>query len=253
MARTRKSKFVVLICSTFFLAVLLYVIDHSAEALTQVLLLLVYASLPVAGGLIALSLFSLVGTFTDVENSVTSHLLRRISEDPGRNFLIGFLVTAYLSLVRPFLAVTVSFLPYVEWVTIALAVYVVYHMTRFSTSEIYVDPEGQSFKRHTQEAKRETGQDLARITSVMEQFVSNKEKEPLLVYLTSHLQRLGKTEEEILRILSPLISYEKNVRKRKFHFLAFPWTKKKLAMRNKKARENLLNGLLEKIDEVQSE
>lgn len=250
---SKKSKLVALILSVIFLSILKYVTDHSAEVLPQVLQLTAYASLPIAGGLITLSLCSLLGTCLNVENSATSHLLRGISEDPARNFFIGFLVTAYLNLIRPPLAVNLTFLPYIEWVTITLAVYVMYTMTSPSTTEFYLNSESLGWKRHIQEVRRETGRDLISITSVMEQFADHGVKEPLLVYLALHLQRLGETEEDILKTLSPLIDYQKNARRHKWYFLAFPWTKRKLAMRNKKARENLLNTLLEKIDRLRSE
>lgn len=235
-----------MISSVLFLLTLKYAIDHSVEALPHVLQLIAHTSLPIAGGLITLSFCSLLGTIADVENPAVSHLSRRASEDPARNFFIGFLITAYLSLVRQPLAANVPFLPYMEWITIALAVYVMYTMTRFTSKEFYVSSEGLDWKRHTQEVRRATGRDLIRITSVMEQFVDHKVKEPLLVYLTLHLQRLGETEEDILKTLSPLIDYGKNARIHK-SFLAFPWTKRKLAIRNKKARENLLNTLLKKL------
>lgn len=249
---SKKSKIVALMFSVLFLSILKYVIDHSAEALPQILQLIAYASLPVAGGLIALSFCSLLGTFAVLENSATSHLLKRTSEDPARNFFIGFLITAYLNLVRPPLTFNLPFLPYMEWVTIALAVYVVYTMTRLPTEELYASPEGPGWKRHIQEVKRETGRDLIRITSVMEQFVVHGVKEPLIVYLALHLQRLGETEEDILKTLSPLINYQ-NAQRHRLYFLVFPWTQGKFAMRNKEARQNLLNTLLKKIDGLGSE
>lgn len=247
---SQKIKLVALIFSVLFLTILKYVIDHNAEALPQILQLIAYASLPVAGGLIVLSFCSLLGTFADIENSATSSLIRQASEDPARNFFAGFIITAYLNLVRPPLTAYVTFLPYVEWVAIALLVYVMYTMTRLSTNEFYVSSEGLGWKRHVQEVRRETGRNLMRVTSVMEQFVDLGVKEPLLVYLVLHLQRLGETEEDILKTLRPLIDYQKNAQRHKLYFLTFPWTKRKLAMRDKKARENLLNTLLEKIDRL---
>ena len=247
---SKKSKLVALILSVFLLLILRYILDYSAEALPQVSQLIAYASLPIAGGLITLSFCSLLGTFMDVENSVTSRLLERASEAPARNFFIGFLMTAYLNLVRPPLTVNVSFLPYIEWVTIALTVYVIYTMTRPSTNGFHVSSEGPGWKRHVQEVKRETGRDLTRITSVMEEFIDHGVKGPLLVYLALHLQRLGETEESILKALNPLINYQEDVRRHKSYFLIFPWTKRKLAMRNKKERENLLKAFLEKIDRL---
>lgn len=250
---SKKSKLVALILSVFLLLTLRYMLDYSAEALHQVLQLIACASLPVAGGLITLSFCSLLGTFMDVENPVTSRLLEQASEVPARNFFIGFLMTAYLDLVRPPLTANVSFLPYVEWVTIALAVYAIYTMTRPSANGFHVSPEGPGWKRHVQEVKRETGRDLTRITSAMEEFVDHGVKERLLVYLALHLQRLGETEEGILKTLNPLIDYREDVRRHKSYFLIFPWTKRKLAMRNKKEREKLLKAFIKKIDRLRLE
>ena len=247
---SKKGKLVASIISVLFLMILKYVIDHCAGTLPQILQLIAYASLPIAGGLITVSFCSLLGTFSDVEDSAASHLLRWISEYPAINFFIGFLGTSYLNLIRPSLTANVPFLPYMEWVAIALAVYVMYTTASPSTTEFYVNSETPGWKRHIQEVRRETGRDLTRITSVMEQFVDYGVKEPLLVYLTLHLQRLGETEEAILKILSPLINYRENTRRHKLYFLAFPWTKRKIAMRNKKAREDLLKTLVKKIDRL---
>lgn len=247
---SKKSKLVALIFTVFFLLTLKYVLDRGAGALPQVLQMIAYAFLPIAGGLITLDFCSLLGTFRDVENSVVSHLLGRVSEVPARSFFIGFLITAYLYLFRPSLTANVSFLPYMEWITIALTVYVIYTMTRPSINEFYVSSEGPSWKRHIQEFRREPGRDLMRITSIMKEFVDHGVKEPLLVYLTLHLQRLGETEEGILKTLNLLIDYQENVRRHKLYFLVFPRKKRELAIRNKKAREYLLNTLLKKIDRL---
>ncbi len=249
---SKKSKLLVLIFAVLFLIIVKYVIDNRGEAFPQVLRLITYASLLVAGGLTTLTFGSLLGTFTGTEASAKSHLSRRISEDPARNFYLGFLVTAYLILIRPSLAVDVLFLPFIEWVIIALTIYVVYTMTGFSTKGVYVRSEGLSLKKHIQDVKRETGSDLIRITSVMEQFVDNGVKEPLLIYLTLHLQRLGEDEENILRELRPLIDYQDNARSHKSGFMSFPWARRKSDVNPKKDRETLLNTLLAKIDGLRS-
>lgn len=250
---SRKSKLVALIFSVVLLTILKYVSDHGAEVLSQALLLVANTFLLITGGLITLICFSLLGTFSSVRNPATFHLLRRISQDPSINFLAGFLVTGYLILVRPSLTSNVPFLPFIEWFVIALTVYVMYTVTVLSTKEFYVSSEGPSWRKHIQEVRRETGRDLIRITSVMEQFVDDGVKDSLLVYLTSHLQRLGETEEDILKTLSPLIDSRKNVPRHKLYFLAFPWTRRNRAVRNKEVRENMLNTLIKKIDEARSE
>lgn len=250
MMWSKRSKLAVLIFSILFFLFLVYISDFGGEASPQVLQVMIYVSLPITGGVIVLSLCSLLGTLSDMENSATSIIFRRTSEDPVRNFLIGFFIVAYVNLVRPPLATAVSFLPYVEWVTIVLTVYVLYSTVTFTTEELYVSSEDPFLKKHVQAVRRETGHDLLRITSVMEQFVNNEVKEPLLVYLTLHLQRLGRTEEDILKILRPLIHYQNDGRRHKLYFLALPRTKRKLAVKDKKAREDLLHTLLQDIDRL---
>lgn len=245
-----KIKLIALTLSVLFLLTLKYVIDRSTQALPQVLQLTIYASLPVAGGLTALSFCALLRALADVENWAASVVLRRVSEKQASCFSIGFVAVAYLSLIRASLVANVPSLPYVEWIAVALVVYVMYTVTGQSTDEFYGNYEGPRWGRHVQKVRRETGPDLIRIASAMEQFVNHRAKEPLLVYLTLHLQRLGENEEGVLKILSPLIEYEESTRRHRLFCLAFPWTKRKLAIRNKKARENLLNTLLKAIDEL---
>lgn len=249
---SRKSKLLALIFSVVFLLILKYTIDRSAGTLPQALQLIIYVSLPVAGGSMSLSFCSLLGDLARVDNYAASHLLKRISEESLGSFSIGFLVTAYLSLLRPPLVIHVPLLPYGEWVTVVLLVYVMYSTTRLSNEDFLVRAEGLSWKVHTQKITRVTGLDLIRITSVMDQFVDHGVKEPLIVYLALHMQRLGETEVEILKTLSPLIDYQ-DERKPRLYFLIYPWASRKLAERNKKAREDILNTLLNKIDGVPPE
>lgn len=252
---SRKSSFVALTLSVLLILTLQYAIDHSAKALPQLLQLIAYGSLPFAGGLITLSFCSLLRTFVDVENWATSSIVRLVLEEQTSYFLVGFIIVAYFSLIRRPLAASAPFLPYVEWVAVALMVYAIYTVTRQSTEKSCVSLEDPGWKEHVQKVKREPGRDLVRLTSVMKQFVDDGVKGPLLVYLTSHLQRLGETEEEILKTLSPLLDYQEDARRHGLYFLVFPWKKGEPAKRNQKARENLLGTLLEKtigLDENES-
>jgi len=247
---SKKGKLVALIFSVISLSVLKYVADYNAKTVPQVFQLIAYGALPIAGGLITLNFCSLLEPFSDAERSTTFRLLKQISVDPARNFFVGFLATGYLNFIRPPLVANLPFLPYMEWVTIALAVCVVYTVTGFSTKELYANSEALGWREHIQKVRREIGHDLMRVTSVMEQFVEHGVKEPLLVYLALHLQRLGATEESILNTLSPLIDYQENARRHKLYFLFFPWTRRKIAMKNKKAREDLLKPLVRKINRL---
>jgi hypothetical protein len=246
-------KFAALIFSVLFLLISKYAIDNSTQTLPQVLPLVAYASLLIAGGVITLSFGSLLRTFVEAENWAVFPLLSQVPQGQASDFLVGFAAIAYLSLIRPRLTIYVTFLPYVEWTAIALVVYAIYTITRQPADEVYISSQAPSWKRHVQENRRETGRNLARITAVMEQFVEQGVKEPLLVYLTLHLQMLGETEEDILKTLKSLIDYRENMQRHQSRFLAFPWTRRKLAMKNNEARENLLDAILKKINKVKSE
>lgn len=245
---SKKTSFFALIFSVLFLLILKYIIDLGVENIPRVMQPVVYVSLPVSGGLIALSFCSVVGDIFHVENSSIAYGLRRVAEDPARNFLVGFVATAYLGLIRLPLVLNAPSLSYIEWCVIALTIYVLYTMTGFSSEELSVNRKNPThWKKHEQQIRRETGRDLVRVASVMENFVKCGVKEPLLIYLTSHLQRLGETEEDILRILSPLIDYREPAQPNRLLSLISPW-RRGLAGKNKEARENLLDELIDKIE-----
>ena len=243
---SRKRKTVALLFSVFLLVVLNYTINQGIEAVPQILRFIQYLSLPIAGGAFTLSFCSLLASSVNMADPAISNLLKGVSENRERNFLVGFFVTAYLSFIRPPLTGTLPFIPYAEWIAVVFTVYVMYTLTRNSAQKSYLGSENPGWRKHVQEVSRETGHDLKRVTSFIEEFVDQGVKEPLLVYLTLHLQRLGETDESILRTLNPLIKYKENRRRRRLHFPALPWTKRKLALRNKLHREEILEEILKK-------
>lgn len=244
-----KSKLAALVFSLLLALLTSYVINSSVEALPEIVQLITYLSLPVVGGFAMLSFFSFLQTFEPVTPSVTSYLIERAADDPTRNFIIGFLVTAYVGLVRPPLTLRVSLLPYVEWAATASLVYVMFAMINRPRKMLYLNSESRNWKRHTQEIKREPGPDLTHVTSAMKEFVEQGAKERLLVYLTLHLQRLGASEEEILKTLNPLVKYQEDASKRRLYYTVFRWAKRSFEERERERRENLLMTLLEKIRE----
>jgi hypothetical protein len=245
---TRKNAFILLLFTVFLLLILRYLISQNLSDLPRALQLTYYAAIPFAGGLTVFCIFSLIGALSSSANLAVSRIARKISEDPAGNFLFGFLVTAYLILIRPNLAANLSFLPQLEWIAVGLAVYSIYAMTGLSNEEFTVSSdEHLNWKKHVEEVARETGRDLKRVTSTIEHFVEDGTKEELLIYLTLHLQRLGSSEENIFQKLSPLINYQEPKRNKISLLFSFPQTERKRVIENKKERENLLRMLFEKI------
>jgi hypothetical protein len=166
---------------------------------------------------------------------------------------LGFLAVAYLILIRPSLASSISFLIYCEWLVAVFVVYLMYSMTGFSVKELYNCSESSGWRKHVQETSRETGRDFERLTAAMNQFVSQGIKEPFLVYLALYLQRLGRTEQEVLDLLHPLVIFREDVESHKERYLLFSRAKNKHVMASKKARENLVEVLFERINGWRSE
>lgn len=243
---SRRGKLVIVLFSIGSLVTLTCAIAYSLASWPKIWLYIAYGFLPFVGGLTLLSLGSLLGTLAKVHNPAISHLSKTAAGEPARNFLIGFLATGYVSLVRPPLVSNVPFLPYVEWTVMVFAVYVIYAMTGVASEESSFRSEGADWRRHSQKIRREMGRDLMRVTSAMERFVNQGVKEPLLIYVTLYLQRLGQTEEDIMRILSPLLDYQKDSGKTRFRFLMLPWTRRRIDAEDQERRELLLKTLLDR-------
>lgn len=253
MALTERSKLGALILSVLLFLILDLVANQPEEVISSVLKLIAYSSLPFLGGFIALFLSSVVSTISIRGSSVTLDLIRHVSAAPKRNFMLGFFASAYLILIRPRLAPNVSFLLYCEWLVTVFAVYLVYSVTGFSFNETYDRSESLGWRKHVQEVSREPGRDFKQIAAVVDQFISQGIKEPLLVYLAVYLQRLGGTEREILDILDPLVRFREDAERHKVRYLIFPRARTKHEMTSKKARENLVEVLFDKIYRLRSE
>lgn len=247
---SRKSGIIATVFSVSMLLILRAVLGQGAASFNQVLQLLFSIFLLAAGGFIALTVGSFLRDSRASGHSATLRLLNRLSESPARNFLVGFLLTAYVSLIRPPIAIDVPFLPYVEWTSIVIVVYALHSLTEFSAKEFYFHPESLNWRKHTQEVNREPTADFSRLTSLMEEFVSQGIKEPLLISLALHLQRLGETEEGILKTLHPLVSYREGASTKKSRSWSSLWKKADSTVNNKNAREELLQKLMNDLKEL---
>lgn len=247
MTLSRKRGVVFSIGSIFLLLIFRFLTDQQWGVLSVILQPVFTLSLLIAGGFATFS-FSLLLQGWQVERRSTAlRLIAQISANPVRIFLAGFLITSYLSLIRPLIAVNLSYILHIEWAVIALTVYGLYSAIGFSAKESYVSSEIQSWKKHAQEVTQEVSSNFLQLTSIMENFVNEGAKEPLLVALALHLQRVGERDEDIFKILDPLIKYQDEGKDRKSHFWASSRRNIELAAINKEAREKSLKALMSRI------
>lgn len=253
MTLTERSRLAALILSVALFLILDFVAGQPGEALFPVLGLIAYYSLPFLGGLIAILLGSVATNMSIRGSSATLELIRDVSAAPARNFVLGFLASGYLILVRPSLASSISFLIYCEWLVAVFVVYLMYSMTGFSVKEFYDRSESSGWRKHVQETSRENGRDFEQLTAAMDQFISQGIKEPFLVYMALYLQRLGRTEQEVLDLLHPLVYFREDAEKHKASHLVFHRVENKHVTKSKKAREDLVEVLFERIHGARSE
>lgn len=220
-----------------------YAVYDIARVFSKVYEPIVNTVRPITVGLLWVSVGTLCGLFRNTDGRIVSKISGWISKGPIRNFTLGFFLTIYVNFVRPF----VQDFPLTvlgEWIMIAIVVAVILHAAKGSSEKLHTYSQFPEWKKHTTQAKRQTGRDFKHWVSVQEKFVNRGIKESLLVYLTLALRDVGETEERILITLTPLVQY----RDRKPSFWNFPWTKGKLEKENMEARRKLLESLFREIE-----
>jgi hypothetical protein len=223
--------------------ILAYAIYIMGEGFSKTYEPITYASLPVAGGLLAVGAGSVLGTLKYTGKPVIMSVSERVSKGHARNLALGFLLTAYMIFIRPQVVEGFPLMVVAEWMTMALVVTAIYLRIKSSSTRLYADLESANWRKHVKEVERETGHDFEYVVSVQEQFMNQGSKEPLLIYMALLLRDLGKTEEGILKVLSPLIDY----RDCKPRFFALPWMKRSIERENMNARKRVLESLFHKV------
>ncbi len=247
MTLGRKSALVSSVGWIFLLLIFRILIDQQWGDLSPILQPFFSLFLLIAGGFATFSFGSLLQGLRVERRLTTARIIAQVSANPVRNFFAGFLIMSYLSLIRPLIAVNISFILHLEWALVALAVYGLYSATGFSTKESYVSSETQGWKKHAQEIRQEVSSNFVRLTSIMDSFANEGTKEPLLISLALHLQRMGERDEDIFKILDPLMKYQDEDKGDKSHFWSSPRKKSELAVINKEAREKLVKALMSRI------
>lgn len=203
---------------------------------------------PFVGGMVSVGIGALVGFLRYTPRLRTRMVAERISDEPGRNFLAGFLFSLYIFFFRPSVIASVPLWIAVEWFFISSGVTAIYFSVARLSNDLYTDVElEKKWRKHIQEVERETGKDFSELLNVQGMFVNQNVIEPLLVFMTFYLHYLGQPDS-ILAALTPLIHY-REVRSR----LAFlPWVKQRIAKKNKVARMKVLEDILKRLKQAEA-
>jgi hypothetical protein len=185
--------------------------------------------LPFVGGLVSVGLGALIGFLKYTGIPRTQMVAERISDEPGRNFLAGFLFSLYIFFFRPSVIASLPSWIAVEWFLISSAVAAMYFNIARLSNDLYANVTFEKrWRKHIQKIERETGKDFSDLLNVQKMFVNQNVKEPLLVFMTFYLNYLGQPDS-ILAALTPLIYY----REVKSPLAFLPWVKRRIEKKNK--------------------
>ncbi len=109
-------------------------------------------------------------------------------------------------------------------------------------------PSIPKFERHVQKKEKFTDSNLVGLEGVQKQFVEEGVKEDLVVRLVEIIQESEIRDEAIPTILGDLIYYQD----KPVPSLAFGWMKDRVRRKNKRARKNVLEKTMEKINRKKS-
>lgn len=202
-----------------------------------------YASLPLLVGSLVASISVLFGFFKDVKHPSISGLSEWISDGFLRNSFLAFLLASYFLHLRPYILEEVPLVVILEWVTVSLAVAVMYASAKSLSRHFYIDLEFADWKAHNQKVKRLEGETFRKELNIQELFVDRGIKSPLLIHCILSLRDLESSEEKIVEAVRQLVAY----RDTQPVWLALPWVKKKIEKENRNARKRIVESLTETI------
>jgi len=167
-------------------------------------------------------------------------------ESQLRTFLIGSFFGFYFFILRPTIVQAFSFAPLIEWSVVSLLILRILISTRSKISKTYAPlVDIASWERHVQKIRYKMDTSLEEMRNFQRLFVDEGIRDPLLVSLISILAKSGYSQTGIAYSLHDLINYrDKDVPQ-----IAFDWEKKRVLKKNREARMNILNAVMESIKE----
>lgn len=202
--------------------------------------------LPFVGGLLTVGFGAFMGFLKYTKLRRIQILAEWISHELVRNFLVGFLFVLYVFFFRPSVVGKVPSWIAVEWIFISSVVAVMYFNVTKLSKDLYADVGVErKWRKHVQKVKRETGRDFSELLHVQKLFVNENIKEPLLVYMTFYLHYLEQPDS-ILTALTSLVNY----REVESPLAFLPWVKKRVERKNREARTNILEKILEGLEKA---
>ncbi len=202
-----------------------------------------------SGGLIALGLARLGAYGRKARTAFVADVSNWMRRPPLSIFIVGALIGLYFAVVRPAMVDEISFAPLVEWALVCLAIWYIYRRTsvkieaRSSSSFLPV------LQRYTPEMNRVLDEDFAYLSQIQQEFAEEAQRDRLVVYLATLMNKMGVSQAKMSSLLHPLIDYQEI----KSPWYPLNWDQASIREKNRQARLKILRDIVASLEETTRE
>ena len=189
-----------------------------------------------------------VGTYGErLKNPFIADVSRWLRQSPHVKFILGALIAAYIIFIRPAIVDVFRYAPLIEWVLVCFAAWRLFKGIK-SGLETHCSAllQEADWRKHVQQISDRQGLDFIHLGDIQHGFVTQGDRDALLVYLVLLLNDNRLPVAEISRILHPLISH----RDVKMPWFAFGWEQQRTLRQNEKERQRILDEIMENLKDI---
>lgn len=174
---------------------------------------------------------------------------RWLGQSPHVKFILGALIAAYIIFIRPAIVGIFRYAPLIEWLLVCLAAWRLFKGIKSGLkTHCSVELQEADWRKHVQQIADRQGLDFIHLGDIQQRFVSQGDRDSLLIYLVLLLNDNGLPVAEINQILHPLINHQDA----KMPWFAFGWEQRRILRRNEKKRQPILKEIMENLKAIAS-
>ena len=202
-----------------------------------------------SGGVIALGMAKFGAYGEESRTSFIADVCSWMTRSQLKIFIIGAFLGLYFAVIRPAIADALSFMPLVEWAVVCLAVWYIYRSARIRIEAHSSSPFFPVWERYTPEMERVMDEDFAHLSRIQQAFVEEGQKDYLVVYLATLLNKMGVSQARTSTLLHPLIEYEDA----RSPWYPFNWNQAGIMEKNKQTRLKILGDVVTSLKDAAKE
>jgi hypothetical protein len=202
-----------------------------------------------SGGLIALGLARLGAYGSKARTAFVADVSNWMQRQLLYVFIAGALIGLYFAVVRPAMVDEISFAPLVEWALVCLVIWYIYRRTRVKIEARSSYSFLPVWQRYTPEMNRVLDEDFAYLSQIQQEFAEEGQRDRLVVYLATLMNKMGVSQAKMSSLLHPLIDYQEI----KSLWYPFNWDQASIRQKNRQARLKILSDIVASLGETTRE